>query len=530
LESPCEFCRSRRILEPCVKLWGPKKQASSSQPSVPIHKAHDAEPAASRQTDAVLQPSAAITVYDPTIDQNDVKLLQHAFSDEYVYRRHYPGVALYTLPAQFIYVGLLLRTIGSVYGLSIQHVGLRHAILAFVGAGTKILCDSDHIQHASEACRRLRKKLDRPDAVDEGDFFLACLLALWSVSHCKEKNVAKDTFRRHLQGCFAIMKHLSDRARGRVQSYRLAAFWPLARDILYCYGVKHVWQLGDEEHESVCQEFRQVMGPELYQQPVTYQLGLGKSESSKSFIPFILAALRQYQHLKCHFQKVAMGNSCEVDSTVVALLADVRNDRSVIDEGEMLAQSERDLDRLQGLDEAVVVDADSLLLTIRSRAMMLLLLPIIDLLCIILEESALAQGFCSPRGIFRATTIAMRIRRIGGALFLMPDKFQHELVRGQLDYRGLRLWSRLVPRAGRRYLDSKYTFLFISKCIVSPWVIFDKVLDPEDFGVRLMNSWTRVDSQANFPSYPSLDDLSPQKLFDAVLFTRFTMAEMLEPA
>src|SRR5271170_1341910 len=112
------------------------------------------------------------------------------------------------------------------YGSSINHVGLRHGILACVlkeiGQGSSV----QHLEHIILATQALGRKLANPNTLDEGDLFLSCLIALGTVEPTNETNS---------YGFMAIMRHLSDRVGGALEKYHYTLFWSLARDTLGLY-------------------------------------------------------------------------------------------------------------------------------------------------------------------------------------------------------------------------------------------------------------------------------------------------------
>src|SRR5205085_10274379 len=120
----CAFCSSRSISDPCIKLWGPKKQSR------------------------IESPRPSITNYSVSIQSKDVQILQHVYSDVY----------LSTPNAAPLSLRLLFRTFAShsLYGQSINHFGLRNALLAYVGITSEVATSEECLEYSTRACKSLR--------------------------------------------------------------------------------------------------------------------------------------------------------------------------------------------------------------------------------------------------------------------------------------------------------------------------------------------------------------------------------------
>jgi len=186
------FCRTREILDPCVKLWGPKKEA--------------------------LEPSRPVSMYDQSIDPKEVMLLQYTYSE--VFWEQDANV-WDTKP-----VRQLLRLFSSVYGASIIHLPLRHAMLSYASLDRDLV--ADHLEYDLCANRELQRKLANPDTLDEGDLFVSFLLAV-----CEK--VKSNTIAPYVNGILGIMDVLFHRAGGNIKLYELSVCWPLLRDIFAIY-------------------------------------------------------------------------------------------------------------------------------------------------------------------------------------------------------------------------------------------------------------------------------------------------------
>jgi hypothetical protein len=148
------------------------------------------------------------------MDPKDVPLLQLACSAEYIRLGGSSELSLF------------FRAMIFAYGSSIDHVGLRHGILACVSKQIGQGSSAQHLEHIILATQALGRKLANPSTLDEEDLFLSCLIALSTVEPTNDPN---------LSGFMAVMRHLNDRVGGALEKYHYTLFWSLARDTLGFY-------------------------------------------------------------------------------------------------------------------------------------------------------------------------------------------------------------------------------------------------------------------------------------------------------
>jgi hypothetical protein len=188
---PCEFCQSRKVEEPCVKLLG-EKTAARLSPSRPVPTA----------IDAVLPPE-------------DGLLLSFVYSGE-------------KTSSQF--TGLC-RVFATEYGAAISSESLRHAMLARAAIYLPPADFSQrHEHHKQSAWRALIKKTQNQEAINEADVFASCLLAAiaWRNQSNEERLI-------HHRGCLTLMNILAKQSAQRPVSDLLANFAPYIRDMLNLY-------------------------------------------------------------------------------------------------------------------------------------------------------------------------------------------------------------------------------------------------------------------------------------------------------
>ena len=115
-------------------------------------------------------------------------------------------------------------------------------------------------RHMDIVFGELGRKLSNPMELDEGDIFVAYLLAIWS------GDMDPATREIHLKGVVAMMRQMSKRMGG-VEFSRspLAPFWALLRDEVLLLTRKSI------NCNDFCQEFRDILGPKTIQQRQLYE-------------------------------------------------------------------------------------------------------------------------------------------------------------------------------------------------------------------------------------------------------------------
>lgn len=109
-----------------------------------------------------------------------------------------------------------------IYGQSIVHPSLQHALCALIGSHMRLQIQKD--EYLGRAINMMRHRLNDPVLLDEDDLFTAFLLVQVGAFN---RNIRE--FKAHAGGFIVLMKYLHDRAGGNLKSYPLAQLWPAAR-------------------------------------------------------------------------------------------------------------------------------------------------------------------------------------------------------------------------------------------------------------------------------------------------------------
>lgn len=225
MESQCTNCHDCKSEVPCVKIWGPKREALNPSRLVP-------------------------TPTEAKIGSEDLLLLSWLYAGQ---PQENGRIPIFHQQQLFI----LGRALLPIYDLSITCLSVRHALLSFISLSLnqpqfKALSE----WHRTQALRALRKKSE--DTLEIGDLFAS---ALFSFSLPQKPFSSPDGFDIHLEGFVAIMRCLSNTSGNNVAS--LTPYWPMARDFLIGF---HRWSLSDEQFFKGHSLSREVMGTHFFKQ------------------------------------------------------------------------------------------------------------------------------------------------------------------------------------------------------------------------------------------------------------------------
>jgi hypothetical protein len=251
------------------------------------------------------------------------------------------------------------------------------------------------------AFQTLTRTLSYPNQVDEGDIFVAYLLAMWSrrYSHYFEN------FEVHVKGVLAIMRHLSQKSRANSTS-AAAPLWRLIRDELLWKTEDDNWHLANR----LSQEFRGVLGPKTVQQRQSYEDQLRESatpefRSRDGWVVFgyIMGPLFKLQQVinqhKENSERDPYTESVLVDNYVAQCSIEQRKEELLL---------ELELMPLQG-GQHVKTPRDEF--TILTRFHNLILLYLSRLATTALEAASIQQGLCSPEGRTASISLTSTFRR-----------------------------------------------------------------------------------------------------------------------
>lgn len=391
-----------------------------------------------------MAPSRPITRYDQSIEPQHVHLLQYVYSDKFVESNGYE-------PFKFLF-----RYMAFFYTPSIEHVGLRHSILAYaahhLGTGASAL----HLQYAIQA---LGQKLTDPRNVDEGDLFVSCLLA--RCGSFAEEDREQMIF-ANLNGFVAIMKHLFMMVEGDIDRYPLAVLWPLARD-----------ELGSIEAEFDYPDLRfwdascQILGLPTFQQTNAYleALSYGKIDEipvDAIFPTFQITrlqneAMRAFIKLETKRQQLEgfSPNTLPTSIPIKQLQDDHAPPSSYYQEAVAGLSSTLKITSipLECMSAAENAKIRSETLTIIRMFQVVLVREFNRLLRTLLEAPSIVEGLISSDGIDAGRCIASHICTLGGTMFLNGRSCQVVYASDEIGV-CLQFWKYLVPKANMKFLDS----------------------------------------------------------------------------
>lgn len=322
-DMPCSFCRENDISEPCIKLWGPRTQATSARiKPISLHGPLDVplQMAVTNQMPIQLIPSRPLSDYNPSFNSEDLRLLEWVYCNKLSPNVQGP-TGIFTLIAKF----------ASFYGASIAHPSLHHAVCAysaFIYSGPE-----DDYLHADvfiqRACGVLKQRLNKLPVLDEGDLFVTCLLAM-----CEPEEPFV-----HLQGFISFVKFLFEKSRGDLASYTLSAFWQAAGDEL----VYSIWRGYVEPSVKNCiiaqlsEAFQKVFGNTSFRKDSQPRTG---DKTYFCSTAFLATSWQQFVKLKNHLRDQAglsAHPSFENDMEFFNMLPDIRHHLLEVDEDEVFS-------------------------------------------------------------------------------------------------------------------------------------------------------------------------------------------------
>lgn len=352
----------------------------------------------SANANASKNPSRPVLIYDDSIDETEVRLLQWA----YVHANS-PNI-----PGQNVL--RLFTKLAFVYGLSMSHPSLRHAACAFLSDGLPFgkppIGTRKYREYSVRAVQALTQRLRDPIVVDEGDLFAVSLLAL------PVHIIDQSEFMMHMDGFTALATHLSKNGK----EHELRAFWPLARDEMIAFAYELSLNMGNIK--SMTYHLSRVCpvgnGYETFQERQKYQsLVYGPKIAGCSTSSLDKTARQQLLFLRRCLHLVAeKGFSASLDwynSDIGSILMNVRDNLRPIDEERMLQCFTAEL---TGMGEKEKRKPDTV-----DTAVGLLRLLLCRLLIIVLESRPINKALNSENAIAAAARLTSYIVRVYNMAF-----------------------------------------------------------------------------------------------------------------
>lgn len=353
-----------------------------------------------------LEVSRPLTIYDPSIDPEDVYILQSAYSE----------ASNPTHPQQNVF--RLFQKFSLVYGPSILHPSLRHTVVTFCMRWLPYLNHGffEMDGRVQSARRALRHRLSDVTKIDEGDMFASFLLALHGIEGCKY-NEAKI----HVQGFINLMIHLYNKARKQLNFYPLSIFWRMARDEIILKAFKT--SMLDGMDISV-HELSSVLGYTIIQERTRYQELLTGTRNDDPISVFITASYQQFSTLK-NLLRTRKGPYWRIhtkyDSDFKLVLSNLQADFNRIDDDNIFESFTQILNKTWELGN---IDGDESCRQARDIVTGLVLRHLSRLLFIYLEAESGFQWRNSPARKKTASDFFVLIHRVHSAVRgLDPDRF-----------------------------------------------------------------------------------------------------------
>ena len=338
-------------------------------------------------------PSKQISLYYAPTEPKEEHILQFAFV--HAFEQAHQEQSLMRLFTKFVLV----------YGPTISHPSLHHALCAYVGHWSGIASDDDQEEYHRRATQSLQRKLNDPPSIEEGDLFAVSLLAMWA--SCHRMN---DRFTAHTRGFTALMNHLRQNTPPMLST--LSVFWPMARDEI----ILHAYDLELDSEGGIANDLcsNAFTGDEAFQERQEYQHALGRDTLCEVSVDGLFsAAWQQLFVLRACSNKVIQGERKDIVS-VIATLAGVRASLYPYDHEQLVTTF---LTELTEFDKRNTTNRWPFL----DKAAGIVCLLLCKLLLIVLEAPSVSYGIYSKEGIDAANMFVIFINRAEYGLFGRGD-------------------------------------------------------------------------------------------------------------
>ena len=302
------------------------------------------------------------------------------------------------------------RLLARIYGPSIIHPALRHAIIALLisksGTRTTSMCPTQRErQHVDISFAKLAQRLANPVEVDESDIFAAYMLAIWSINIDDSANTEI-----HIAGVIAIMHHLSQKLGSVFFASPMAPFWALLRDEI-------IWltRKSDKYHQN-CRDFRDVLGPKTIQQRLKYENELRGAMIPRVTAPNTKIFFGRSMHTSVHtmiesariIDELHQPQVHQPDPIIESIVVELHVEQRLMEtKGH---QTLLDVE-LMPIEKGEYVKDWRLELTIVERIHNLVVLYVCRLTTIALEAPSIEHGLCSLEGVAASTSLISLLRK-----------------------------------------------------------------------------------------------------------------------
>ena len=293
------------------------------------------------------------------------------------------------------------RVLSRVYTPSITHPGLRNMIIALLlsssGSQNSRYPTLLEQRHVDITIGTLTQKLSNPSEIDEGDIFVSYLLAVWYI------NIDPTAIDIHVQGLFAIMRHLSQNVEFTTSP--MSPFWALLRDEI-------LWLTRRSNNcRRICRDFRDILGPKTIQQRQTYENELRTAAQFRHPNAKVFYGRNMYTSVHTLMDSARILDQHDLsthDPLIESVLVELHVEHRLVKEKrhEDFLESE-----IAPLQKGQYVKDHHVELTVIERLHDLIVLHVCRLTTIALEATSIQQGLYSAEAMIEATSLLSVLRR-----------------------------------------------------------------------------------------------------------------------
>lgn len=338
------------------------------------------------------EPSRPITVYDSSIQPEDVVKLQYLYVNDV------------RVLCGSVKLNAFARILARAYGPAMTR-GLRNMLIALSSTSdteTNSRSPTPSEQHHVDiAFRSLSQKLSNPSDIEESDIFVAYTLAMWS------RNIDKTAAQAHIKGVLALMRHVTHN-KG-LSTSPMAPFWALVRDDI-------LWLMRkSDDSYGLCQDFRSILGPKTIQQRRSYENEISRITPTSQGNTKLLFGRSMYTSVHSMVDLVRIVDhksqsqkGTELDPIIESVLVELRIERSLVEAKKHEVWLNLELEPLPfgHYVKNCEIEAD-----VVKRLYDLLITSVCRVAMVALEAPSIQQGLRSAEGIKAYETLFSLIER-----------------------------------------------------------------------------------------------------------------------
>jgi len=361
------------------------------------------------------------------------------------------------------------------YALSVDHTGLRAAMLSYIIQATGIPTVEQHekTEIYNNACSALIEKLDDVHRLDESDLYASYFIAVARLEAATKENVLVSESESRIclsnvEGCLAVAQALYNREYESRRRDKIPAPWYFVRSsLLNWVYILQESSGSDIQVDFISLGFREILGLESFGQMDCFYklLGGGWDDYFDRTALYLTEANSAIIHTQCELVGRIYSMSLsglsdslpELPSDFRLSLDQIQKDYNLYGPAD-LAFARKVLEALLGLGEGKM--QSSMRENAESASIVLERLVVLNITCllsgfyaVLLSAPSLIEGLTSVEAVEIGHEIFTWFRAAGGAMFILYARGSNFITLG--DWEGPEQWAEIIQPAGHFYLYRK---------------------------------------------------------------------------